>query len=540
MRPDYIERFRKAFEKNTGQGKGFLAFKDAGVWFGNARTSGAPTVTAAGHASICTGADASRHGIVANSFWLPQGNTGRLVESASDESAKVVRTSALLDASGYDAKAKTSEESSSPHRLRIPSFAEVLRERTSGASRSLSVSVKDRGSVFCGGKGALGAYWLDDKTASLVTSTFFTQKLPAWVDAFNLKNRPNLAEPWQPTFRTKEEARGLIADELSRKGLDVRSALSTYLGNGFPYTLKAPGDDDTLGRKRFAFTPAASNLIASFALEALEAENLGKRAASGAPDFLSISFSSPDYVGHQFGTDSFELFDTYVKLNETVERLRQGVENSLGAENVLWVLTADHGAQRMPEVARLAGKVTGRIDAKAFLNILRVGTNESFGTPDLIDAFSTDQVYLNEGILAQKRLDKAKVVARVREILEDQPGVHSTYSREDIANAPDRDGNLENSPASFYKRGFDPDRSGDVFIVVKDGWLGDATLAGNHGTVYEDDARIPFVLMGAGLSAKKVTTDVRANDIAPTVLGLLGHSPGEGMNGLDRANVLFP
>lgn len=542
MRPDYIERFRKAFEKTLGPKKGFLAFKDEGVWFENGRTSGAPTVTAAGHASICTGADASRHGIVANAFWLPEGDAGRLVESASDANVSVVRTSSLLDPNGYDAKAKTSDESSSPARLRIPSFAETLHLRSGGASRSLSVSVKDRGSVFCGGKGATGAYWIDDKTASMATSSFFAQRLPSWVEAFNLRNRPSLSTPWQPSL-SREEARALIQDELSLKGLDVRSSLSQFLGNGFPYVPKNLGDDDALARKRFVYTPAASDLIASFAVEALKQERLGQNSGAGlsvAPDFLSVSFSSPDYVGHQFGSDSFELFDTYVKLNQTIERLRQSVEGSVGAQNVLWVLTADHGAQRMPEVSQLAGRQAGRMDTTAVLKALRDGLNETFDAPELVDTFSTDQVYLNEGLVKRKGLAMDKVVSRVREILAGQQGVLSTLTRADVQNAPDKDGNLENDPASFYKRGFDAERSGHVFVVLKNGWLGDATLAGTHGTVYEDDARIPFVFMGAGLKSNKVTEDVRANDIAPTVLSLLGYASGEKMNGLDRSRLLLP
>ncbi len=560
MRPDYVDRFRQAFKAQTGGEDGFLAFRDQGVWFNNARTAAAPTVTAAGHASICTGASPSVHGIVSNGWYDTFSGTKMVVESTKDETASTIGS--VVDAR-TDALSLTPEVSSSAHRLMAPSISDELYAHSSKASKTVSLSLKDRGALFCGGKTPKGAYWHDAKTGAFVTSSATgATALPEWLVAFNNANIPKLKVAWTPaiplaTDNTKpdvEKYRGFLVNQSDKLAFapivtgtrDV--PLARDMGEGFPYV---PANDVPNSRYktpmvRWQLTPHASDLLADLAIEAVEEEKLGN--SQGVTDFLTVSFSSPDLVGHHFGSDSLELFDSYLRLNLTLAKLRAALREKRG-DDVLWILTSDHGAQRSVESRMAANKgnpssqgseplVPERFPDRIMASKISAHIEKKYGVKDSIAAYYIDMMWVNEESLAKSKVTKEQVVKEAYAFLSQQSGVKMVLSQSDLVKSdPQAEGDLSLNPAAYYRKGFYAGRTGDLVVVLKPGWTGDNHLAGNHGTVYEEDARIPMAYLGRGIKGPSAeNVDVRANDIGPTMLCLLGFSKGAKMNGTDRSS----
>ncbi len=524
MRPDYLDRFRKALLHDAeGREIGMLRLKSEGVWFTNARTAGAPSVTAAGHASVCTGASPSKHGIVANAMF--DSETERFIEAASDSSVSLVRTPGVV---GGDPLSRVHVKGSSPRKLRTENFADALRTRMLGKSKAVAVSIKDRGAVFCGGSKATGAYWYDSKSGTMASSTHFVEELPKWVNSFNKKNSADLNQAWTPLY-TKAEYKSFLEGSKFADALDVRSYISKRFGGGFPIVLNDEEMSKVQGYEMFKRTPFASQMLVDFALQAVSKEKLGR---GDGVDFLHVSFSAPDTVGHLYGPESIELIDTYVRLNRQIESLMRGVVRRVGKDKTLFVLTADHGVQHMPEVSRSFGQESGRLNSTELKNRVKAALAAEFGEGKWVRDYQTDQIYLNESVFAENGVDLERGIEIAQEAAEQQEGVQTTLSRADVQFG-------FNDLAENLKRGFDEERSGHVFVIGKPGWLSTRGMAGNHGSVHPDDLGIPLAFFGWGVpKGKVVETPARADDIAPTILDMLGLSSGGDMTGISRANEL--
>jgi hypothetical protein len=538
MRADLLERFSEAFRKNSESSarEGLDRFKTEGTSFSAARTASAPTVTAAGHATLCSGANAAKHGIVSNAFF--DRSKREIVEAAADANTTLVRTPGLLPG---DPLSNVPSQGSSERRLLVPNLADTLFEWKQ-SSRIVSISLKDRGAVFCGGSHSNGVYWYDYKSGSMVTSSRYTASLPNWVNQFNLNNGPDFSYTWSPKF-APETMKILLKDEKYRKALSVRSPLSQRFGGGFPYRYSASEIGALGARKFFEFTPFASDHLVDFALEALKQERLGcsSRDASRdctlpeTPDLLTLSFSTPDLVGHTFGPESLELFDVYINLNKSIERLRKGVETQLGGGSVLFVQSADHGVQNMPEVtSSISGKKVGRISGTKMKSKLEQLLEKDFGPGPWVDELITNEIYLNEETLKFRKVDRSLVLEKLRPQVSSEPGLRGLLTREDILKGG-------SSESDLFKRGHQTARSGDAVLLLEPGWLGDDSVAGNHGTSNEDDFKIPLVFYGWRVRRGQThSNSVQADDIGPTILELIGAPRGSQMTGISRAAQLLP
>lgn len=525
MRADFLDRFSNAFRQNspTSEPEGLLRFYERGTAFMNARTASAPTVTAAGHATICTGATASKHGIIANMYF--DRSRRELQEAAVDPATQLVRTPGLLS---NDPLSRVDNPGSSETRLLTPNLADAMYDWSGGKSKTVSASIKNRGSVYCGGKNSAGVYWYDYQTGSMVTSSRYRQHLPEWVNRFNKDKRPNFNFIWKPSFPLAT-LKSFLGDARYKQALDVRSPLSQKYGHGFPYAHSSAEIGALGARKFFEYTPYASDYLVDFALEAQQQERLGCAQKSQGPecsapqfaDLLTVSFSTPDLVGHGFGPESLEHFDIYLNLNRSVERLRVELEARLGAGSILFVQTSDHGVQTLPEVTQaLKGKSAGRLASQEIKSRFDAVLDARFGEEQWIDEAINAQVYFNRDALRQRNLSLSSVVTALKSEAQKIPGVSSLLSSEEIS----KGGNEE---IELYKRGLQAERSGDAFLMVSDGWLLENSVAGNHGTANEDDTRIPMTYFGWRVPPQKVDSSVRADDVAPTVLSLIGaNAPG--------------
>lgn len=537
MRADLIERFAPAFKKDSsGRATGFLQLRAQGVEFTQARTAGVPSVTAAGHAALCTGANPGRNGIVGNDFF--DRNKREEIESTFDDGAKPVVTADLKKS---DPLSNVPTSASSARLLKVPSLATALHSASRGTSRTVSLSLKDRGAVFCSGKNSVGTYWYDSVTGGMSSSTAFAKVLPGWVDDFNRRHVKIRKVDWTPIF-SLQQMQQLLVDEKYKSALLVRSPLSKRFGQGLPYTFPQEKEQAAAARNFFQYTPAASDFLVDFAVESIRQERLGCRSRQQSkpclqgvfPDLLTISFSTPDLVGHAFGGESPELMDSYVNLNRSLARLIDEVERLFGKDKVLFVLSADHGVQPLPEVLAAQGKKVERLKADVVVAALEAELSRLLGQGPWVETISTSQIYFNHGTMTSRNINPGRLFELAKGILLKTPGVRDVLGESEMIAGK----SLE---ARLYLRGHDSTRSGDLKILTQPGWLWGNYNAANHGTAYDDDTRIPVIFSGWTVKKGRANNqEFFADDVAPTILGVLGHAVPSSMTGRSFAREVSP
>ena len=486
MRYDYWYRYYDKYSEG-----GFKRLLREGFNCRNHHYNYALTVTAAGHAAVYTGSIPAINGIVGNE-WFDQ-KTGRGVYCVEDSSVQTVGSS--------NARAGKM----SPKNLLTTTITDQLRIATNFQSKTIGVAIKDRGSILPAGHSANGAYWFDAKTGNWITSTFYANELPKWVQAYNDRKRPStlMQEGWKlmlPLDKYTESTPDDVAWESKLAG--AKSPI-------FPYDL-AGVSGDAFGI--LAVTPHGNTITKEIALEALKNENLGKGTA---PDFLAISFSTPDYVGHAFGPNSVEEEDTYLKLDRDIAELLNAFDAQVGKGNYLFFISADHGVMDVAEFWAEHRLPAGRLDITKVNNAVKAALKEKFGDGEFIRSYDNYQLYLNHQTLKEKKIDFEEVTAVVRETLLPLDGVADVINLHELNEA-----NLNDYLKTLYQNGTHAKRSGDVQIVTEPGWIGGRTTA-THGAPYNYDTHIPLLFMGWGIEAGETFGRTAVADTAPTLAALL-------------------
>ncbi len=566
MRSDYVSRFAPLFKaaakqqkaeqaaQNQGDG-GFGWFMASGANFTNARTASAPTVTAAGHASLCTGTSPILSGIPANEYFDRE--LDRVLPMVFDAQAKVVRTPGLLGKGPLESSA---DDGVSGSKLRTAPLGERINafvQSQSGGKkkggvpggsrkgRSIALSMKDRAAMVCAGRNSDGAYYFDDKSGSMVTSSAASSpertSLPEWVDAFNRRVRPEKSRDWKLFLSDRKVYETFLGEDLSTTSR--AAAANEKKGPGrppgeFPLLLWPRPDASLLEiYQRFQIMPAASDYLVDFALDAVTNEKLGQ---DGATDVLVLSFSTPDAVGHGFGQSSMELVDTYLWLNQSLERLRNGVDQRVGKKGrVVWALSADHGVQQIPEVVAAKGGVARRVDGKTLVSQLNdeLSKMQAWGKGEWIKTITTEQLIFNDATLKSKGRSQADLAKDVVQLAQKLPYVFAAYSRDDVAAAAQemqksglksealqavRQRSEKDYALQYLARGFDVPIAGDVYLVFAEGSIMASKNLATHGSVWEADARIPLIIVSPGLVAERtIDTNVYADDLVPTLIDLV-------------------
>jgi hypothetical protein len=475
---------------------GFRRFLEQGVDYRAASYAHAVTETAVGHTTLFTGALPSDHGIVAND-WLDSA-TGLPRAAVSDPS------SSLVTSEGERADAGVS-----PRALLPTTIGDELRLATEGASLVYAVSSKDRGAILPGGR--LGkAFWLDDTAGGMVSSRYYYATLPAWVNEFNAAHPPaalsklvwSLDENAVHTRAGRDDA----ASERPPKGLSRR----------FPHALK---DLDPKARMNaFRRTPFSDTLTLDFVRALLEHEPLGRDAT---PDLLAVSFSATDYVAHAFGPESLEMEDQLLRLDQIIAQLFELLTARVPAEQLLVVLSGDHGGCESPEYLLSRGLAAGRHDMPKLLEKLRSSLTSMYGPGrPLLSEFVNPDLWLDESALRERGLDLRAVEDKLAQLVLAQPGFARAFTAHAL-----RTGSLGDDPiarrvlANFY-----PGRSGHVHLVPQPGWLlanDEERLASMHGTPHRYDTDVQLSFYGWGLPAQRVLTSVDPRDIAVTLAAIL-------------------
>ncbi len=479
-----------------------------GAYFPYVRYGYAETVTAAGHATLATGANPWRHGVGSN----------RIFNRATGKDEAI-----LSDANHPVLEAPTGTDDVSPENLLAETFADRLREATQGGAKVLSISGKPRSAIALAGR--LGqAWWFNEAVGKWVTGTYYAKEFPAWVKTFNEKKLPDgyFGKEWALTLKREEYT-----------GEDDRPFESDWyaLGRVFPHPLS--GGLPAAGPQSYAAlasSPAMNDLTVKFAIAAIEAGPLGK---DDVPDLLAISFSSLDRIYHLYGPYSWEMQDAMVRLDKSLGELLTAVEKAAGKGNYLVVLTADHGGAAIPEELAAMGLPAARVFPKVLLQGLNKELSSKFGAELALGIEEVD-LYLNAKLMADKKLDAVAVRRAAAAWLTRQPQVAIAVPREDLFGPLEHTGLLK-----ALRQGYHPDRSGDVLFQLRPFHvLTDESTGTSHGTAYSYDAQVPLILYGKGIKPGTYRQEIPAVDIAPTVSTLLETNAPASAEGVPRAEAL--
>lgn len=493
MRQEYLYRF----DKKLGSG-GLKRLTGEGFWLKNAHYNYVPTETGPGHASIYTGTTPAIHGIIANEWY--DRDLKKDVNCVGDEKQKTVGSTSKNGAV-------------SPWRNLATTVTDELKLATQRRAKVIGISIKDRGAVLPSGHMADGAYWFDAPTGNFITSTYYKAALPLWVNDFNKRK---LADQ----YLNQEWTTLLPLDQYKESGVDDSPYEGRFKGKEratFPYNLKEI-------RKNYDFdlvatTPFGNTLVSEFAKASIDGEGLGK---DDVTDFLAISFSSPDRIGHSVGPNAVEIEDTYLRLDKTIEDLLQTLDAKVGKGNYLVFLTADHGVAEVPQAMK-----DQRVPAGYFrLPYVEASLNEFlkpyFPEKKVVERVSTEQVYLSSDLFQADAktsgVDALVATELITKYLLTQEGIAQVFPYSVIRQSDFDEGGLKGKVV----RGYHHKRCGDIAFVLEPGWLAWATPTGStHGSAYTYDTHVPVIFYGWGIKNGSSVAHHNITDIAPTLSMLL-------------------
>ena len=490
MRYDFLENLSHRYSDN-----GFNRLVNDGFNCKNNFYNYVPTVTGPGHSSISTGSTPKTHGIVGNNWY----------DRERKHSIYCTDDSNYNNVGGDDYSGNKS-----PNNLLVETFADI-NKMSNNKSKTISIAIKDRGSILMGGKKADAAYWYYGKErAQWITSTFYMNQIPDWVKEFNKEdNLEKYLEDWNTlkdisTYENHEMDNNSF--EKLFKGKD---------NSAFPY------DTKSLMKHNDCFdmikeTPYGNTMTTDFAIEAIVNENLGKR---GVTDVITVGYSSTDYIGHSFGVASVETQDTYIRLDLEIQKLLSFLDKQIGKNEYTLFLTADHGVLEIPAYLSSTGVNAQAVSENDLTNKVVKKLNDVLGieVKKLIANVDNSQIYLNDEVISEMNLNKSKVVNELVKILESFDFISKAYTADFI---------LGSSELIEYEKliqnGYHKERSGDIALILKENVIFYNGKGTTHGSGYNYDTHVPLIFYGYGIKKGETLNHTEIPDIAPTISKLLG------------------
>lgn len=505
MRYDYLTRFYDKF----GEG-GFKRMMHEGFNCKNNHFNYIPTYTGPGHASIYTGTTPKYHGIIGNNWY--DKDIKNTVYCAGDDAVKSI---------GVNGNAGQM----SPHRMKTSTFADENRLFTQMKGKTIGISIKDRGAILPAGHTANAAYWFygEDK-GHWISSSFYMNDLPNWVKKFNAsKAAKSYLKVWNTLYNI---------DTYTESGSDLNTFEGGFKGKEtatFPYDLNALKDSNG-GFDILKSTAYGNSLITDFALAALEGEALGKDAMT---DVLTISYSSTDYIGHNFGVNSKEVEDAYLRLDQDLKRLFDILDAKVGIGAYTVFLTADHGAVDVPaylqSVKIPAGYVNNGERKETFQKFLM----DTFGTTDILEKISNNQIFLNREKIKVLGLDLSDVQDAIVNEQITYKNISKAYTATTMSSV-----DFTTGIEALLQNGFNQKRSGDVLLVNDPAYISYRKTGSTHGSGLNYDTHVPLLFFGKGIKHGETFQKTEITDIAPTMSALLGISFPNGAIGQPLEFVL--
>jgi hypothetical protein len=509
MRQEYIYRFYDKF----GAG-GFKRLVDGGFMLRNAHYNYVPTVTGPGHASVYSGSTPAIHGIIGNDFFDKQSR--QYVNCVGDPKYKPV---------GFE----SGNGDVSPWRLISSTVTDELKLFTQKRSKVIGVSIKDRGAVLPAGHLADAAYWYDGSSGRFITSTFYMSRLPDWVIKFNAQKLPEkyLSQDWN-TLLPIEQYTESGPDESPYEG-----GLGSQAKPTFPY--KVPQLSAKNNYEMLTSTPFANDYVTEMTKAVLENERLGKNVVT---DFLCVSYSATDAIGHRVGPNAIELEDTYIRLDRNIEDLLKKLDQEVGAGKYTLFLTADHAVADVPQYLKDNRIPAGYFSSGETREKLDKFLESYYPGKKFIDAISNGQIFLNQDAFQQdpktSGLNMYLVTELIGRFLMTQEGIANFYTEATL-----RDGNYdEGGIKGSIIRGYHAQRSGDIVFLLEPGWLDSSSIQGTtHGSPYTYDTHVPALFYGSGIKKGSSVRYHPITDIAPTISALLEIKFPNGCTGQPVAEI---
>ncbi len=495
MRYDYLLRFKKKFKS-----KGFNKISTEGTQYQNAHYNYIPTYTAVGHSSIYTGTTPKNHGIIGNNWY----------DKFEKKSIYVVN-----DAKYHTIGSTTSAGKKSPKKLIASTVADQLKIAQNFKGKTIGIAIKDRSAILPVGHTADIAYWFDgSKEGKWISSSYYQNSLPNWVITYNTKNKRTLdkylASEWDTSKKIREY------DDSSEDNQYFERTFNNEEKPVFPHainTLKNTNDQYSILKS----TPFGNTLTLDFAKKIITEERLGKNKKYS--DFLAISLSSTDYIGHKYGPASKEIEDTYLRLNDDLDDFITHLNKKVGYEHYVLFITADHAVAQVPHYLIDHKAPGGYFTNGKLLKKLNEFTLSTYNSSNMIENISNEQIFLNHREIRRLNLNNIDVENTIINELILYKDIYKAISSSSLQKTE-----FTKAPLSLLQEGYNQKRSGDILYTLTPAIIGNGYLKGGttHGSGYNYDTHVPLLFYGGSIAVgKKIKKAVTITQIAPTLANLL-------------------
>ncbi|MGZ4035303.1 MAG: alkaline phosphatase PafA [Bacteroidia bacterium] len=488
MRYDYIYRYWNKFGND-----GFKKLVNEGFFCRNTNYNYVPTYTGPGHTSIYTGTTPAVHGIIANDWY--DKTTGKSMYCVQDDNVNPVGTTAA-------------EGKRSPVNLLTTTITDELRISSNMKSKVIGIALKDRSAILPAGHAANAAYWYDGSIGGFITSTYYMKELPVWVQDFNKKElaKKYLSQPWN-TLLPIEQYTESISDDNKYETL-MKGETKPVFPHNLPEFVNSKD-----GLNIIRTTPFGNTLTKDFAIETIKSENMGK---SDATDFITISFSSPDYIGHAYGPNSVEQEDDYIRLDKELAELLKFIDTQVGKQNALVFLTADHAAPEVPAYLTDLKIPSGYVKESKMIDTLKRYLFKTYND-SLVVSYTNQQVFLNHKTIDAKKYVLQQVQEDVAAFLQNFPDVAEVLTATTLNNSQFTEGSRY-----LMQKGFNAKRSGDVLVNYLPDYIPFYMPTGTtHGSPYSYDTHVPLLFYGWNIKQGSSAEQVYITDLSATLAMML-------------------
>lgn len=504
LNPSWIEQMKD----QMGSG-GIKKLLDQGIVFTQAHTGQFLSNRSSSSASLATGAPPSIHGIVGMSWY----DRLKKEEIYSTEDY-LVRTNR-----DFGNRAKHSIKN-----LFVTSFGDQIKTYSEG--KVISVCLEPDGAILGGGHQTDGVYWFDSYSGNWISNSKFISPIPQWVIDFNNSNQPDkyLKQEWDLLSGTSEYPNA----EPDKSPFEIG-----LFGGGhtFPYKLKRLKKNSTEGEYEILrHTPFGNTLTADFAIAALSNERLGTDEST---DYLNITFTACEKIISKYGYESQEASDAFLRLDQEIQHLIYVLEELVGRDNVIILFTASHGSSWNTDLAKSRGFPAGRFRARNSIALLNSYLSAIYGENFWIESYINQQIYLDQTLIDQNQISIEEIQEKAARFITQFQAVSDAYTADRLSAAK-----VINPNGSIYQNSFHSNRSGDILIVLKPGWIQDGDFVSDHLSPFPYDQNIPLIIWGGGFVSKRINDPVRLIDIAPTFSELSGVPPPNGSVGKSFVKLL--
>lgn len=486
MRWDYLYRFKDLY-----QADGFNRMINQGFSCENTFIPYMPTYTAPGHATVYTGSVPAHHGIMGNN-WYDKVNR-RSVYCTEDSTVNTLGSN-------------TDAGKMSPRNMWTTTITDELRLSNNFKSKVIGISIKDRGAILPAGHSANAAYWYDAAVGKWISSTFYMNELPAWVNSFNAKDLPAayMRKDWNTLLPIEQYDLSTADDKIYERNIPGLTTVT------FPHRLS------TIDKEKysaFRYTPSAMTFTFDFAKDAIAQERMGLGTVT---DFLAVSISSSDYIGHNFGPNSIEVQDTYLRLDRDIAGFLQFLDTRFGKGNYLTFLTADHAVAHTPAFLKEHNLPGGTFSSGDLSKEINAAVEADFGVKNVILSIQNYQLYLDEPAIRASGKNYEAIQNLAIRMLRAKSFIIDAIPTEKMAT-----GSLPAPQNWMFSNGYNPKRGGDILFTVIGGYFDGGSKGTTHGSWNPYDSHIPLVFYGWNVKQGKTNRETYMTDVAPTLAAML-------------------